>query len=133
MALALGIIKERLEVLILHTTRVLELVDHVMLDARPDLLVEEGCIIIVLQQCLDERRCIRDEHELALSLELLEGVVDVDQYAIEPRISIDLLGGDVDGELLEVVVAEFLEGIIDAAEVRLYLLTDSLLVLTSSY
>ena len=49
MALALGIIKERLEVLILHTTRVLELVDHVMLDARPDLLVEEGRIIIVLQ------------------------------------------------------------------------------------
>ena len=71
MALALGIIKERLEVLILHTTRVLELVDHVMLDARPDLLVEEGCIVIVLQQRLDERRCIRDEHELALSLELL--------------------------------------------------------------
>ena len=49
LTLALGIIKERLEVLILHTTRVLELVDHVMLDARPDLLVEEGCIIIVLQ------------------------------------------------------------------------------------
>ena len=49
MALALGIIKERLEVLILHATRVLELVDHVMLDACPDLLVEEGCIIIVLQ------------------------------------------------------------------------------------
>ena len=63
----------------------------------------------------------------------MEGIVDVDQYAIEPRISIDLLGRDVDGELLEVVVAEFLEGIIDAAEVRLYLLTDSLLVLTSSY
>ena len=49
LALALGIIKERLEVLILHTTRVLELVDHMMLDACPDLLVEEGCIIIVLQ------------------------------------------------------------------------------------
>ena len=49
LTLALGIIKERLEVLILHTTRVLELVDHVMLDARPDLLVEEGCIIIILQ------------------------------------------------------------------------------------
>ena len=47
--MALGIIKKRLEVLILHTTRVLELVDHVMLDARPDLLVEEGRIIIVLQ------------------------------------------------------------------------------------
>ena len=69
--MALGIIKERLEVLILHATRVLELVDHVMLDARPDLLVEEGRIVIVLQQRLDERRCIRDEHELALSLELL--------------------------------------------------------------
>ena len=79
---------------------------------------------------MDERRCIRDEHELALSLELLESVVDVDQYAIEPRISIDLLGRDVDGELLEVVVTEFLEGIIDAAEVRLYLLSDSLLVLS---
>ena len=49
MALALGIIKERLEVLILHATRVLELVNHVMLDARPDLLVEEGRIVIVLQ------------------------------------------------------------------------------------
>ena len=49
MALALGIIKERLEVLILHATRVLELVDHVMLDARSDLLIEEGRIIIVLQ------------------------------------------------------------------------------------
>ena len=49
MALALGIVKEGLEVLILHATRVLELVDHVMLDACPDLLVEEGCIIIVLQ------------------------------------------------------------------------------------
>ena len=49
MALALSIIKERLEVLILHTTRVLELVDHMMLDACSDLLVEEGCIIIVLQ------------------------------------------------------------------------------------
>ena len=49
MALALGIIKERLEVLILHTTRVLELVDHVMLDASSDLLVEERCIIIILQ------------------------------------------------------------------------------------
>ena len=60
----------------------------------------------------------------------MEGVVDVDQYAIEPRISIDLLGRDVDGELLEVVVTEFLEGIIDAAEVRLYLLSDSLLVLS---
>ena len=82
---------------------------------------------------MDERRCIRDEHKLALSLELLEGVVDVDQYAIEPRISIDLLGCDVDGELLEVVVVEGLEGIIDAAEVRLYLLTDGALVLTSSY
>ena len=79
---------------------------------------------------MDERRCIRDEHELALSLELLEGIVDVDQYAIEPRISIDLLGGDVDGDLLEVVVAEFLEGIIDATKVRLYLLSDSLLVLS---
>ena len=33
----------------LRQIRVLELVDHVMLDARPDLLVEEGCIIIVLQ------------------------------------------------------------------------------------
>ena len=54
----------------------------------------------------------------------MEGVVDVDQYTIEPRISIDLLGRDVDRELLEVVVAEGLEGIIDAAEVRLYLLTD---------
>ena len=82
---------------------------------------------------MDERRCIRDEHELTLSLELLEGVVDVDQYAIEPRISVDLLGCDVDGELLEVVVTEFLEGIIDATEVRLYLLTDGALVLTSSY
>ena len=82
---------------------------------------------------MDERRCIRDEHELALSLELLEGIVDVDQYAIEPRISIDLLGGDIERELLEVVVAECLEGIIDAAEVRLYLLTDGALVLTSSY
>ena len=82
---------------------------------------------------MDERRCIRDEHELTLSLELLEGVVDVDQYAIEPRISVDLLGGDVERELLEVVVAEFLEGIIDATEVRLYLLTDGALVLTSSY
>ena len=49
LTLALGIIKERLEVLILHTTRVLELVDHVMLDARSDLLIEEGRIIIVLQ------------------------------------------------------------------------------------
>ena len=47
--MALGIIKERLEVLILHTTRVLELVDHVMLDARSDLLIEERCIIIILQ------------------------------------------------------------------------------------
>ena len=82
---------------------------------------------------MDERRCIRDEHKLTLSLELLEGVVDVDQYAIEPRISIDLLGCDVDGELLEVVVAEGFEGIIDAAEVGLYLLTDGALVLTSSY
>ena len=63
----------------------------------------------------------------------MEGVVDVDQYAIEPRILIDLLGCDVDGELLEVVVAEGLEGIIDATEVRLYLLTDGALVLTSSY
>ena len=63
----------------------------------------------------------------------MEGVVDVDQYAIEPRISVDLLGGDVERELLEVVVAEFLEGIIDATEVRLYLLTDGALVLTSSY
>ena len=79
---------------------------------------------------MDERRCIRDEHKLALSLELLEGVVDVDQYAIEPRISVDLLGRNVDGDLLEVVVAEFLEGIIDAAEVGLDLLTDSLLVLS---
>ena len=79
---------------------------------------------------MDERRCIRDEHELALSLELLEGVVDVNQYAIEPRISIDLLGCDVDGDLLEVVVAEGFEGIIDAAEVGLYLLSDSLLVLS---
>ena len=79
---------------------------------------------------MDERRCIRDEHELALSLEILEGVVDVDQYAIEPRISIDLLGCDVDGELLEVVVTEFLEGIIDAAEVGLDLLTDRLFALT---
>ena len=60
----------------------------------------------------------------------MEGIVDVDQYAIEPRISIDLLGGDVDGDLLEVVVAEFLEGIIDATKVRLYLLSDSLLVLS---
>ena len=60
----------------------------------------------------------------------MEGIVDVDEYAIEPRISVDLLGGDVDGELLEVVVAEFLEGIIDVAEVRLYLLTDGSLVLT---
>ena len=49
LALALGIIKERLEVLILHATRVLELVDHVMLDACSDLLVEEGRIVIVLQ------------------------------------------------------------------------------------
>ena len=63
----------------------------------------------------------------------MEGVVDVDQYAIDPRISIDLLGCDVDGELLEVVVTEFLEGIIDATEVGLYLLTDGALVLTSSY
>ena len=63
----------------------------------------------------------------------MEGIVDVDQYAIEPRISVDLLGGDVERELLEVVVAEFLEGIIDATEVRLYLLTDGALVLTSSY
>ena len=47
--MALGIIKERLEVLILHATRVLELIDHVMLDAHPDLLVEEGRIIIILQ------------------------------------------------------------------------------------
>ena len=47
--MALGIIKERLEVLILHAACVLELVNHVMLDARPDLLVEEGRIIIVLQ------------------------------------------------------------------------------------
>ena len=82
---------------------------------------------------MDERRCIRDEHKLTLPLELLEGVVDVDQYAIEPRISVDLLGRDVDRELLEVVVAEGLEGIIDAAEVRLYLLTDGALVLTSPY
>ena len=79
---------------------------------------------------MDERRCIRDEHKLTLSLDLLEGIVDVNQYAIEPRISIDLLGRDVDGELLEVVVAEGLEGIIDAAEVRLYLLTDGSLVLS---
>ena len=63
----------------------------------------------------------------------MEGIVDVDQYAIEPRISIDLLGCDVDGELLEVVVAEGFEGIIDAAEVGLDLLTDGALVLTSSY
>lgn len=63
----------------------------------------------------------------------MEGVVDVDQYAIDPRISIDLLGCDVDGELLEVVVAEGFEGIIDATEVGLYLLTDGALVLTSSY
>ena len=80
---------------------------------------------------MDERRCIRDEHELALSLEILEGVVDVNQYAIEPRISVDLLGCDVDGELLEVVVAEGFEGIIDAAEVRLYLLTDRVFAFTS--
>ena len=80
---------------------------------------------------MDERRCIRDEHKLTLPLELLEGIVDVDQYAIEPRISIDLLGGDVDGELLEVVVAEGLEGIIDAAEVRLDLLTDRVFAFTS--
>ena len=80
---------------------------------------------------MDERRCIRDEHELALSLELLEGIVDVDQYAIEPRISIDLLSRDVDGELLEVVVAEFLEGIIDATEVGLDLLTDRVFAFTS--
>ena len=80
---------------------------------------------------MDERRCIRDEHKLTLSLELLEGVVDVDQYAIEPRISVDLLGGDIEGELLEVVVAEGLEGIIDAAEVRLDLLTDRVFAFTS--
>ena len=80
---------------------------------------------------MDERRCIRDEHELTLPLELLEGIVDVDQYAIEPRISVDLLGRDVDGELLEVVVTEFLEGIIDATEVRLYLLTDRVFAFTS--
>ena len=79
---------------------------------------------------MDERRSIRDEHKLALSLELLEGIVDVNQYAIEPRISIDLLGRDVDGELLEVVVAEGFEGIIDAAKVGLDLLTDRLFVLT---
>ena len=80
---------------------------------------------------MDERRCIRDEHELTLSLELLEGIVDVDQYAIEPRISVDLLGCDVDGELLEVVVAEGFEGIIDAAEVGLDLLTDRVFAFTS--
>ena len=80
---------------------------------------------------MDERRCIRDEHELALSLEILEGVVDVDQYAIEPRISVDLLGGDVERELLEVVVAKGFEGVIDAAEVGLDLLTDRVFALTS--
>ena len=47
--MALGIIKERLEILILHATCVLELVDHVMLNASSDLLIEEGRIIIVLQ------------------------------------------------------------------------------------
>ena len=61
----------------------------------------------------------------------MEGVVDVDQYAIEPRISVDLLGGDIERELLEVVVAEGFEGIIDAAKVGLYLLTDRLFAFTS--
>ena len=60
----------------------------------------------------------------------MEGVVDVDQYAIEPRISVDLLGGDIERELLEVVVAEGFEGIIDAAEVGLDLLTDRVFALT---
>ena len=80
---------------------------------------------------MDERRCIRDEHKLALSLELLEGVVDVNQYAIEPRISVDLLGCDIERELLEVVVAEGFEGIIDAVEVGLDLLTDRVFAFTS--
>ena len=61
-----------------------------VLDTCSDLLVEEGGIVIVLDQCLDERRGIGDKHELSLTLELLEDIIYVDEDAIESGVLADL-------------------------------------------
>ena len=61
-----------------------------VLDTCSNLLVEEGSIVIVLDQCLDERRCIGDKHELSLTLELLEDIIYVDEDTIESCVLADL-------------------------------------------
>ena len=82
-----------------------------VIDPCPYLLVEEGYVALaVSEERGDERRCVGEEHQATLELEALQGIIDIDEYAVEPRIAKDLASRHVDRCLTDTMGSEVREG-----------------------